>query len=238
VSEGSGSGTEVGGLTGPTLAALRARCRLLLASTADWPDASLDAWIGDAIRFYSNEFPRLIRHPLTLVTGTQSYALPAGCVGVVLVEYPAGDGVHRPPRLVARVTEDSAAFQAGGAVYAVRGVAEDETNRSAVIFAETVATGETAIVSYSGAHWIPTADDESTSVPELHTEALIAFVDFRAHAQLESAEAVNLGNVSIILAQLGQEARLAWRRYKEVVERLQEKTPAPSGRVVWGRIGL
>ena len=91
MSEGSGSGTEVGGLTGPTLAALRARCRLLLASTADWPDASLDAWIGDAIRFYSNEFPRLIRHPLTLVTGTQSYALPAGCVGVVLVEYPAGE---------------------------------------------------------------------------------------------------------------------------------------------------
>ena len=123
-------------------------------------------------------------------------------------------------------------------MYAVRGVAEDETNGSAVIFAETVATGETAIVSYSGAHWIPTADDESTSVPELHTEALIAFVDFRAHAQLESAEAVNLGNVSIILAQLGQEARLAWRRYKEVVERLQTMTPSPSGRVVWGRLGL
>ena len=105
------------------------------------------------------------------------------------------------------MTEDSAAFQAGGAVYAVRGVAEEETNGSAVIFAEVVSTGETAIVSYSGAHWIPTADDESTSVPELHTEALIAFVDFRAHAQLESDEAVNLGNVSIILSQLGQEAR-------------------------------
>ena len=101
-----------------------------------------------------------------------------------------------------------------------------------------MSTGETAIVSYSGAHWIPTADEESTSVPELHTEALIAFVDFRAHAQLESDEAVNLGNVSIILSQLGQEARLAWRRYKEVVERLQAMTPAPSGRVVWGRIGL
>ena len=69
-------------------------------------------------------------------------------------------------------------------------------------------------------------------------EALIAFVDFRAHAQLEALEAVNMGNVSIILSQLGQEARLAWRRYKEVVERLQDMTPAPSGRVVWGRIGL
>ena len=45
-----------------TLADMRARCRLMLASTADWPDASLDAWIGDAIRFYSVEFPRRFRH--------------------------------------------------------------------------------------------------------------------------------------------------------------------------------
>ena len=233
--DGEGTGTEITGLTGPTLAALRARCRLVLPSTEDWPNDSLDAWIGDAIRFYSNEFPRLIRHTLTLATGTQVYALPADCLVAVQVEYPAGE---HPPRLVARATEDSAAFQAGGRVYAVRGVAAEDTHGSELIFAETVATGETAIVSYSGAHWVPTAAEESTSVPEVHTEALIAFVDFRAHAQLESDEAVNMGNVSIILSQLGQEARLAWRRYKEVVERLQAMTPAVSGRAVWGRIGL
>ena len=98
MTDGVGTGTELTGFMGPTLAALRARCRLVLPSTADWPDDSLDAWIGDAIRFYSNEFPRLIRHPLTLVTGTQSYAVPTGCVGVVLVEYPAGE---HPPRLLA-----------------------------------------------------------------------------------------------------------------------------------------
>ena len=118
--DGEGTGTEITGLTGPTLAALRARCRLILASTADWPDASLDAWIGDAIRFYSNEFPRLIRHTLTLVTGTQVYALPADCLVVVGVEYPAGE---HPPRLVALTSEYAAAFQAGGRVCAVRGVA-------------------------------------------------------------------------------------------------------------------
>lgn len=236
--DGEGTGTEITGLTGPTLAALRARCRLILASTADWPDASLDAWIGDAIRFYSNEFPRLIRHTLTLVTGTQVYALPADCLVVVGVEYPAGDGVHRPPQLVTLTSEYAAVFQAGGRVCAVRGVAATDTHGLELIFAELVSTGETAIVSYSGAHWIPTADDESTSVPELHTEALIAFVDFRAHAQLESNEAVTLSTVSIILSQLGQEARLAWRRYKEVMDRLQMLTPAPSGRVVWSGIGL
>ena len=235
MADGVGTGTEISGLTGPTLAVLRARCRLVLPSTADWPDDNLDAWIGDAIRFYSNEFRRLIRYSLTLATGTQSYALPVDCSAVLAVEYPAGE---HPPRLLAQSEEYAAAFQAGGRVFAVRGVAADDVYGSELVFAELVSTGETAIVSYSGMHRIPTDDEESTSVPEAHVEALIAFVDFRAHWALETEEAVNLSNVSIILSQLGQEARLAWRRYKEVVDRLQALTPAPSGRVVWSRIGL
>ena len=52
MADGVGTGTEISGQTGPTLATLRARCRLVLPS-ADWPDASLNAWIGDALRFYS-----------------------------------------------------------------------------------------------------------------------------------------------------------------------------------------
>ena len=96
--------------TGPTLAMLRVRCRLILPSTEDWPDASLDAWIGDAIRFYSNEFPWLIRYPLTLVTGVPDYVLPAGCVGVVAVEYPAGE---HPLRMVGQVGEEFSAFSGG-----------------------------------------------------------------------------------------------------------------------------
>ena len=235
MTDGVGAGTEITGLTGPTLAMLRARCRLFLASVAVWPDGTLDAWLGDAIRFYSNEFPRLIRHTLTLATGTQSYNVPADCLAVLTVEYPAGE---HPPRLVGRVAEDAPLFQAGGPVYAVRGVGADETHGSAVLLAEVVTLGETALVSYYGQHAIPLGDADSTSVPDAHTEALLAFVDFRAHWVLETDEAVTLSTVSIILSQLGQEARLAWRRYKEVVDRLQGLAVAPGGRVVWGSIGL
>ena len=234
-----------------TLADMRGRCRLLLASTADWPDTSLDAWIGDAIRFYSVEFPRRLRHDLTLATGTQAYNLPAGCRGVTAVEYPTGED---PARYLVQADEWSTLFQAGGAAYALRGIADGvsattdaspgdlmspgDTAEMALVFAEAVTTGEHALVSYLGLHRVPTGNTDVISVPEAHTEALIAFVDFRAHWTLETAEAATIANVSIILSQLGQEARLAWRRYKEVVERLQAMTPAPSGRVVWGRMGL
>jgi hypothetical protein len=224
-----------------TLAVLRARCRLILASATDWPDAALNAWIGDAIRFYSAEFPRQLRHDKTLVTGTRAYDLPAGCLAVTAVEYPSGED---PAVHLRQVDEWSAEFLAGGEVYALRGIADTvavtaDTATMALVFAEDVTTGEHALVSYLGQHWVPVGDTEYTSVPEAHSEALIAFVDFRAHWELESDEACTLTTVSIILSQLGQEARLAWRRYKEVVDRLQEMTPAlERGRVVWGGIGL
>ena len=201
----------------------------------------------DAIRFYSAEFPRSLRHDLTLVTGTQAYNLPAGCLAVTAVEYPTGED---PATYLQQVDEWSAEFAAGGEVYALRGIADTvaataDTATMALVFAEDVTTGEHALVSYLGQHRVPTGDTEHTSVPEAHTEALIAFVDFRAHWELEADEAVTLTTVSIILSQLGQEARLAWRRYKEIMDRLQEMTPVSewSGGVgrdrvmTWGKRG-
>lgn len=225
---------------GATLATLRARCRLVLASATAFPDATLNAWIGDAIRFYALEFPRTLRYTLTLTTGTQSYALPAGCLGVDLVEYPAGED---PPEYLCLTSEDDPDFGLGDDVYALRGPADSvsattDTANSYIVFGETVTTGETAVISYRGHHRVPTSDSEVTSVPEAHTEALIAFVEFRAQWKLEADEAVDLSDVSIILSQLGQEARLAWRRYKEIVDRLQMLTPTPIGIVTWSRLGL
>jgi hypothetical protein len=225
---------------GATLATLRARCRLTLADATAFPDATLNAWLGDAIRFYSQEFPRTLRYTLTLTTGTQAYALPVGCLGVDLVEYPAGED---PPEYVCLVNEDHGDFANESDVYALRGPADSvgattDTVNTYIVFAETVTTGETAVITYRGHHRVPTGDTEVTSVPEAHTEALIAFVEFRSQWKLEADEAVNLSDVSIILSQLGQEARLAWRRYKEIIERLQAQAPSPAGMVYWGKLGL
>jgi len=134
-----------------TLATLRAQCRALLASTADWPDATLDKFIADAIRLYSTRFPRKWRHTITLATGTQTYALPGNhdILDVLSVEYPAGED---PPEFVHPVEPDSAAFADGEEVYARVAVAdtvaiEADTVAGYIQFAEDVATGETAIVS-------------------------------------------------------------------------------------------
>ena len=104
-----------------------------------------------------------------------------------------------------------------------------------------MATGDVLQVTVACSWPIPIvgSDADVVLVPNpRHLEALIAFVEFRVHWALETDEAINLGNVSILLSQLGTEPRVAWRRYKEIVERLEAVAPTPSGRVVWGRIGL
>ena len=227
-----------------TLTTLRAALRLALPNATAWPNATLDAWIADAIRFYSLEFPRRWRYTLTLTTGTQAYALPGGhgFMSVESVEYPSGSS---PPEFVQQVEESSAQFASGGDYYALRGIADttaiaSDTAAATIVFAETVATGEYAIITYRGLHPIPTAgsDSDQITVPTAHWEALIAFVDFRAHWELETDEALSVTTVSIILAQLGQEARRAWNRYKESIDRIRSLTGTPSAFVSWKDIGL
>jgi hypothetical protein len=230
---------------GTTLTELRAALRIALPDATAWPNNTLDAWIQDAIRFYSVEFPRKWRKTQTLTTGTQSYALPGGhgFMSVVSVEYPSGSS---PAEYVEQVAEDSEEFASGGDYYALRAVADsitdqkDDTAAGYIIFAETVSTGQSAVITYYGAHPLPTVadDDAQITVPPQHWEALFAFIDFRAHWELETDEALNISTVSIVLAQLGQEARRAWNRYKETIDRIRTLTGTPSVLVSWKNIGL
>lgn len=232
-----------------TLAGVRAMCRRVLASTSAWPDAMVNGFIADAVRFYSAEFPRALRHTLELETGTQAYALPGGSgfAGVLGVEYPAG---QTPRRFLARAGLGSPRFAAGGPVYALQGAAEagaaeagaaeaeegeEDAAAGQIVFAEAVATGEQALIEYLGPHAAPAADEDELTLPEAHLEALIAFVDFRCHWARESDAAVNATNASLLLAQLGENGRRAWLRYKEVLDRLQWLGEAGrSGVVAWG----
>ena len=231
-----------------TLSELRALMRLTCQDATAWPDATLDAFIGDAIRFYSAEYPRLWRHEIPLATGTQAYDLPGGhgIQGIVSVAYPAGED---PAQWLARVDEWRDAFANGDEVYALRGVddsvaPESDAVAGQIVFAETVTTGETAIVSYLGAHTAPTGGDDAAviTVPAAHLEALTAFVEFRAHWELETDEALTVSSVSVVLSQLGEEARRAWNRYREVMDRLAwlgwQRPAAGVSAVAWGDIGL
>jgi len=76
-------------------------------------------------------------------------------------------------------------------------------------------------------------------VPVHHWEAISAFVDFRAHAELEADQAINVSTISIVLAQLGQEARMKWTAYKQVMGRLEDLEAGKNSAIIdWSDIGL
>ena len=92
-----------------------------------------------------------------------------------------------------------------------------DTVMGRLVFAESVTTGETAILTYEAVHTAVTADDDVLTVPETHMEAVIAFVDFRAHWEAESDEAYSASSSTLVLSQLGETGRRAWNRWREVM---------------------
>ncbi len=139
-----------------TLADLRGQCRGFLTSETIWSDDMLTTFINDGIRAYSNHLPRRLRHSLALTTGTQAYDLPGGhgFVRLLAVEYPSGES---PPIYLEQVEEWDPLFVGGGDVYALRAAdddlaADEDTMTGLIVFAETVATGETATLTYTAVH--------------------------------------------------------------------------------------
>ena len=222
-----------------THADLRTIVRLVLAGTSDWPNGTLDVWIREATRLYSAQFPRQLRYTQSLTTGAQAYALPGGhdFRGVLAVEYPSGE---TPKSYLREARESDASFSDQDAVYALRPaadtvVAASDTVAMYIVFAETVATGESAVIDYLTAHRIAASDTDVVTVPQQHWEALTMYCIYRAYSELEADEAITVdsSNVSIVLAQLSQSARSAWYRYKNVMDRLSVLESGGSAVVVW-----
>lgn len=203
---------------------LRAVVRVTLVDTTEWPNATIDAWIGQAVRFYSANFPRRWRKTLTLTTGTQAYALPGahGFLQVLGVRYPSDDEIF-----LAQANEWDRAFLNQDEVYAVRGV-DDSTavnaddSAGSIVFAQTVTTGQYAYVDYMAGHLAPAVgdDDADITVPDAHLEAITSYVEFMAHLKSECDMTVNATDTAVALAQLSDGARRCWNRYKDVMDRL------------------
>jgi hypothetical protein len=228
-----------------TLTELRAVIRRQITNATTWPNATLDGWIQDAVRDYSKEFPRRLRKTLTLATGTQAYDLPGGqaFLAVLRVEYPAGQS---PPIFLWQADEGELEFQAGGYAYALRAPADDiadELDAAAgkLVLAQTVTTGETVAIEYAATHAVPVAgdDDAIITVPESPLDALVAFVEFRQAAQLNNDARWRQCIANDKLGELSADARMAWERYRSVIDALRAGRPQlRPNRAVWNRLGL
>lgn len=223
---------------------LRSQVRSGLASRDDWSDEVLDQWVVDGVRLYSASFPRLLVFVATVYEDDPVVQVgEAGqVVDVLSVEFPIGES---PRRFWRRVPIDSLEFESGGDYYAITAAREGanysaNAQQFAIVLAAAPATDDVAAVEAVCRHDVPRTDSAVLTVPDAHLEAISAYVAYRAASALEMAEAVTVdtSNVSIVLAQLGQSVRSAWRRYQQVMGMLADNDPVVRSQVVrWGGVG-
>ena len=190
------------------------RVQLTIASHGDRGRPRWTAGSPMPLRFHSVQFPRWARRGSGLHCSMQEYALPAD-VGDVYRVLEVGLVQAGEAHPLPMVTPLSPRMFGGGRYCAVMtadiagATGGDTSGEFAILAAEPVATGDVLQVTVACSLRIPTvgSDADVVLVPAGHLEALIAFVEFRVHWALETDEAINLGNVSILLSQLGTEAR-------------------------------
>ena len=197
----------------------------------------------DAIRAYSAEFPRAVRRTLELVAGVHEYALPESqaLLAVLRVEYSAQS--QNAIFLVPVDPADPAASEPWAYSLLPPLVDDDLAAGGRIRLGAAVQSGEQAQLHLLTVHPTPDPGDDSAvlTVPLAHWEALIAFVDFRCHWELEVDEAYTTVGVALTLSMLGENGRRAWNRWREIMDRLHRRgvqQDVGASRLVWGDVGL
>jgi len=192
-----------------TLSALIDRCQVFLNDESDstWDTEMIGTFLNDAIRDYSQHFPRVRTAAIDLSTGSNAYNLPEDILGIVSVEYPAGED---PPQYLRRKDYTAVCFWSDEQLYdIVRN--RDDANVDELWLSADPNTGETAIIYYNAYHQLiadPSTPGGSNTVPEEHQQLLVKYVNWQASLHLAFAEQqFPTSNSSLLMAQLAQNAR-------------------------------
>lgn len=201
------SGSAVSGAG--TLNAFVNRIQVFLNDEGDatWDTEMIATFLNDAIRDYSQHFPRIKSQTINMATDDQDYDLPVDYLGVLSVEYPAGED---PPEYLVRKNYTDPGFWDCDDYYDIINSADDNNPDELWISAEPT-TGETAVVLYNAYHQLiadPTTPTETNTVREIHQHILVLHVQWKASIHLMNAEQQNpTSNSSLLMAQLAQNAR-------------------------------
>jgi len=209
-----------------------------LADEAQWPDATLDAWINDAIRDYSIHFRRRVTATITAVADQVEYSLSGytGICSILSVEWPKDED---PREYLTRRSETDPRGFWGGSWYDVRGTVAPEM----LVIAQEPGEGEDIGLEYEADYSVPTADDDVLTVLDRHLEGLALFVWWKAAREAAivvgrrergggAPSASLISALGLFVKRTGREAYYDW---------LQEAKAGMSGRsavVGWRDIGL
>ena len=204
-----------------TRSGLRDIIREVLADVTQWPDATLNIWINQAIRDYSLYFPYHQSATVLVESGKAYQTLGAtycpGIIDILKIEFPVGND---PPTLLQRLSRNSPSFPHNN-YYDTIG-----DPPTMLYIGPTPAINTNALIAYTVLHTIPTADNSVLTVPDIHLEALAMFCKWKAIEESEMEEMLNPDTTEFILTQIGLNAIRAERIY---ISKLREYRAASVG---------
>ncbi len=190
-------------------------------SNSTWNVDQIIKWINDAVRDYSNHFPRTKTDSIALTTGTSEYDLDIDFLGVLSVEYPDGED---PREYLLRRAYTDAEFWNSAGFYDIIKSGDVADDLSQIVFSEDVATGETAVVQYQATHDLITDNNDlagTVTVPEPHQPLLVRYIQWQATVSLAFAEQQSpTSNSSLLMAQLAQNARRLEMSYSTALQQV------------------
>jgi hypothetical protein len=208
-------------MTAITFDALVTRIKITLndKSATTWDTEMIATFLNDAIRDYSNHFPKQESFSLPGVTGTlREWDLPIDFFRVISVEHPDGED---PPIFFKRRPYTHPFFFQEERYYDIRSNHDDD-DPSQIIFSQERLTGSTSVIEYHAHHTL-IADTALISgdctVPPHHQHLLTHFCRWQASLHLASAEQQSpTSNSSLLMAQLAQNARRDALTYSTAVQ--------------------
>ena len=219
----------------PTLAQLADRAQLTLNDTAagTWPQATVEAWCIDAIRDYSQAFPRT--RALTIAISGASpgheFNLTTDTVDLIQVEYPDGED---PPVYLKRRHRTHPQFYGRAGYYDLE-ILHDSQEYSILYLSEEPADGETIAILAKCHHDVTIVSGDDITVPVQHESLLILYVLWQAFKERLATEQqdpdTTLAGAVTLLQQLVKGATQAEAEYRRALQRaLQARSESgPTG---------
>ena len=158
--------------------ATRAANALADAGAATWSAATLQEWVNEAIRDYSQHFPATITQTLLPTTGDHDHALNSRYQGILLVEYPVGED---PPQYLTRLSRSHPDFWLSDDYYDIEPSGTSSDGPTLYISANPT-TGEQIKVTMHASHEPVTGATSLIPVYSQHEHLLVLFVVWKAHA--------------------------------------------------------
>ena len=208
-----------------TLAELADRAQLTLndAGAGTWPQATVESWCIDAIRDYSQLFPRTITYTITIGAPDPGHVfdLTADVIGIILVEYP---GEEDPPVYLKRRHRTHTSFYGREGYYDYE-PSHDATASPQLYLSEEPGNGEKIIVTAKAHPDVTLVSGDDITVPAHHEGILILYVLWQAFKERLSTEEqdpdTTLAGHVTLLQQLVKGATQAEEEYRRALDRAQ-----------------